>query len=107
MNGDDVEQLLLRLTGGASDSTKLAGWDVAYRGPLSVELAVLIGVVLAGVGVLFYYLDRAKTGVVRLVVLSVLRAAVFALLLVFLMGPVLEAQFTDERAHPVVLLVDN
>src|SRR5262245_1893156 len=91
----------------ATDSTKLAGWDVAYRGPLSVELAVLIGVVLAAIGVLFYYFDRAKTGVLRLVVLSVLRAAVFALLLVFLMGPVLEVQLSDERAHPVVLLVDN
>src|SRR5262249_17559202 len=102
-----MDHLLLRMTGSATDSTTLTGWDVAYRGPLSTELAVVLGLVLAAVAVLFYCIERAKLSALRIVAFSIRRRAVFALLLCFLMGPVVEVALRDERAQPVVLLVDN
>src|SRR5262245_64106130 len=102
-----MESLLTSLTSSASANAKLTSWEVAFRGPLSWELALIFGVLFAGLATFLYVLERAKVGPIRIVALTLLRTGVFALLLLLLMGPIIAVELTDERPRPVILLVGN
>lgn len=102
-----METILTRLATNSTEQTALASWELALRGPLSVAWAIVLAVVLSAIAVFVYRIERGKLTWLRVGTLSVCRIALFGVLLLLLLGPIVQVELRDERPRPVVLLVDN
>lgn len=90
----------------APDGTVLRSAELGLRGGFPLWLAVAALVLAGGWALYLYFHENAKLGLVRPVVLGLLRTSIVALLLALLLRPVLLAEFAGERPRPAVLLFD-
>jgi hypothetical protein len=89
------------------ENTKLQSAELGFRGLFPWWLAALI-VLALGAGFFYLYLqERTKIGIVRRVIMALLRTAAIAVLLLLLFRPVLLAEFVGQRPRHIVLLIDN
>ncbi|MBM4071716.1 MAG: hypothetical protein FJ271_22740 [Planctomycetes bacterium] len=91
----------------APDNTVLQSAEIGMRSAFPWWLMVPIVAVL-GAGVFWLYRRESdKVSPWRRAVLTALRTAALALLLLLLFRPVLLAEYVGERLRPIVVLVDN
>jgi uncharacterized membrane protein len=88
-------------------NTSLRSAELTFRGLLPWWLATLIFLVLVGVSIYLYRLERGTMGWPRRFVMIVLRCALLGLVLLLLARPVLLAEFVGQRPRGVVVLLDN
>ena len=81
--------------------------EIVFRGAFPGWLAILLVVVGIGVAIAFYLTESMRLGTARRLVLSALRAVVFASIIFLLCKPVLVRDIQTEKPRPVVLLADN
>lgn len=89
------------------ENTRLQSAELSFRGLMPVWLAVILLIALAAVIVLLYRVEKGSLGWPRRIFLSIVRVALFALLLILLFRPVLLAEFLGERPRSIVFLLDN
>jgi hypothetical protein len=89
--------------------TRLASWELGFRGLPIGWLVLLFLVILAGlVGiVLFYVNEKGTLGWIRRILLIGLRCALVLVLLFLILRPVLLAEFVSTHPVGVALLIDN
>lgn len=90
----------------APEGASLQSIEFTLRGGLSPWLALLLFLGLAVLAIFFYRRENAKLGPLTRSTLAALRTALFALVLLMLMRPVLLATFAGEKPRGVVVLVD-
>jgi hypothetical protein len=95
------------LSADAPENAVLRSASLSLRGILPLWAAVLIVLAIgAGVGLL-YAREKARFGMVRRVLMILLRTLAIAVLLLLLLRPVLVAEYQGERPRGVALLIDN
>ncbi|HEV3117739.1 MAG TPA: hypothetical protein VGY58_11840, partial [Gemmataceae bacterium] len=95
------------ISADAPDNAVLRSASLSLRGILPWWAAVLIVLAIgAGVGLL-YAREIARFGMVRRVLMILLRTLAIAMLLLLLLRPVLVAEYQGERPRGVALLIDN
>src|SRR5690242_15496788 len=99
---------LLKLLGiKADDGAVITHPGLALRGAFPVPLIILIGIVLALAAVLLYRRESDYAGTFKRYVMTVLRIAFFAMLLVLLVRPVLSFTMENTVRRGLVILVDT
>lgn len=91
----------------APQGTTLTAAELGFRGLFAWWLAALIIVAFAGFAFVLYFNERGRLGLVRRVLLGLLRTAVLVFLLLLLFRPFLLAEFAGERPRSVAILLDN
>ena len=95
--------LSIDVPGGAT----LRSAELSLRGGLSWWIAILL-FIAAGAGVFFLYSrEQIQLHPVRRFIMALTRVVVIGLLLLFLLRPILIAEFHGERPRGVALLIDN
>lgn len=89
------------------ENTKLQAAELGFRGLFAWWLAALIVLALGAGFFYLYLLEKAKIGIVRRIIMALLRTAAIAVLLLLLFRPVLLAEFVGQRPRSIVLLIDN
>src|SRR5437879_3422212 len=95
------------ISADAPENAVLRSASLSLRGIVPLWAAVLI-VIAIGAGVGFLYVrEIARFGMVRRVLMILLRTLAIAVLLLLLLRPVLVAEYQGERPRGVALLIDN
>ena len=89
------------------DGATLQSATLHFREPFPWWAAALAGIAAAVLTFFLYIRERGEAGPVHRVFMALLRSAAFALLLLLILRPVLVAEYSGERAHGTVLLLDN
>jgi hypothetical protein len=101
-------EFLTKLLGvDVPENTALTSAELTFRGYLPVWLGILALVVLAGVILFLYTLERGTMGWPRRILMVLLRTALLALIVILMFRPVLLAEFRGERDRHISVLLDN